>query len=81
MNVVSDITLPPSLTEIGIEAFHNCSSLTEIALLPNLKKIGDSAFDGCSSLNKIGCGPAMPWNTVPMNSTLVGGFSTAVSPS
>jgi hypothetical protein len=50
---LSEIVLPPNLTEIGELAFCRCTSLTEIILPPNLTKVGLSAFDGCASLSVI----------------------------
>jgi hypothetical protein len=47
------ITLPGSLTGIGVSAFHSCTDITSVNfnLLGQLATIGVSAFEGCSSLN------------------------------
>ena len=50
---LTSITIPPSVTEIGVFAFFNCSSLTRIAIPPSVKKIGGLAFGGHSSLTEV----------------------------
>ena len=47
------ITIPPSVTKIGHEAFNNCSSLSDISIPPSVTEIGEHAFRGCSSLTSI----------------------------
>ncbi|MCM1113272.1 MAG: leucine-rich repeat protein [Muribaculum sp.] len=47
------ITKTYSVTEIGIDAFIDCSSLTSIELPASVTEIGDSAFSGCCSLTSI----------------------------
>jgi len=47
---VSRIEIPDSVTEIGISAFRNCTSLETIKMGDNVTTIGTSAFQGCSSL-------------------------------
>jgi len=49
-SMLTQITLPGSVTSIGDEAFYNCSGMTEMALSGNLTSIGRSAFYGCSKL-------------------------------
>ena len=67
---LSEITLPPNLTEIGECAFYGCMSLSEITLPPNLTEIGQFAFSlerdqsaaqPCTSLTEITL-PAGPVN-------------------
>lgn len=50
---VREIYLPPTLEEIGNQAFDGCRSLTNIQFPPNLKRIGRWAFQGCESLTAI----------------------------
>ena len=47
---LTSITLPSSLTEIGVGAFMRCSGLKTITIPANVASIGDAAFAGCSSL-------------------------------
>ncbi|MDY5858785.1 MAG: leucine-rich repeat protein, partial [Porphyromonas sp.] len=47
------ITLPESLTSIGVGAFWYCTSLTTIKLSEGLTSIGGGAFWGCHSLTEI----------------------------
>ena len=54
---MSEITLPPKLTEIGENAFFECTSLADVTLPPNLTKIEDRAFFQCTSLTKIALPP------------------------
>ena len=47
--------MPKYVTEIGDQAFHGCSSLTEVTM-PNInfiKKIGEGIFTGCRNLTVI----------------------------
>jgi len=42
------MTLPPSLTEIGDEAFMGCSYLGNVIVPGSVKKVGDRAFKNCT---------------------------------
>ncbi len=44
------VTIPESVTEIGISAFANCSRLSYIKA-PGILTIGQRAFSGCTALN------------------------------
>lgn len=49
-----EITIPTSLTDMGRDAFENCTSLTKVTILyGGLTNIKSSAFQGCSSLTEI----------------------------
>ena len=50
---LTTITIPESVTGIGISAFYGCSSLSNIVIPESVTGIGNSAFYGCSSLSNI----------------------------
>ena len=52
-NLVTELTIPNSVTAIKNYAFHYCSSLTAITLPENVTSIGEDAFYYCSSLTTI----------------------------
>lgn len=47
------IVIKEGVTEIGIGAFYQCTSLVEVELPSTLKVIGLRAFEGCNSLENI----------------------------
>ena len=47
------IILPEELTEIGTEAFSDCSELNKVIIPANVKNIGESAFYGCKKISEI----------------------------
>lgn len=53
---MSSITLPETLTTIGLQAFGICTSLTGINIPASVNTIDESAFLGCSSLGTITVG-------------------------
>ena len=50
---LTSVTLPETVTSIGINCFQGCSSLKSIVLPPGINQIPDDAFNGCSSLESI----------------------------
>ncbi len=50
---IKSVSLPEGLTNIGNDAFFNCSSLTSIEIPNSVTSIGNYAFYNCSSLTSI----------------------------
>jgi len=46
----TNITIPPSVTSIGLASFENCYNLISITLPDTITKIGTWTFSGCSKL-------------------------------
>ena len=51
--LLTEITFPTSLLEIGFSAFRDCKQLTEITFPIWLSKIGNAAFKSCDALKTI----------------------------
>ena len=51
--MLSHITIPDSVTEIGDFVFSQCDSLIKINIPFNLTSLGNCAFFQCSSLNEV----------------------------
>ena len=60
---LTSITVPDSVTGIGVCAFYHCSGLTSITIGNDVTSIGTSAFYGCSRLTSI---------TIPDSVTSIG---------
>ena len=46
-------SLPESVTRIGVDAFKDCTGLTDIILPESVTRIGREAFKGCTGLTNI----------------------------
>lgn len=47
-----DLSRSVGITEIGFDAFRNCTSLTGIFIPSSVTQIAQTAFEGCTSLTK-----------------------------
>ena len=72
LNIFSDcssltsVTIPNSVTSIGIYAFSGCRSLTSVTIPNSVTSIGNSAFRFCSNLTSV---------TIPNSVTSIGGYA------
>ena len=65
---MTELTLPNSITSIGVGVFQGCSGLTELTLPNSVMSIGRSAFGGCSGLTEL---------TLSNSVTSIGGYAFA----
>jgi hypothetical protein len=72
---VSEVSLPDSVTWIGMYAFYQCSDLTSMKLPENLAEIGEYAFYQCSNLTSI----TIPDNVTDMYSNCLDDCSNLTS--
>ena len=61
--LVTNLTIPDSVTNIGNYKFYGCSGLTCVTIPDSVTSIGGSAFSGCSSLTSV---------TIPDSVTSIG---------
>ena len=52
-SLVTEVTIPEGIEEIGKGAFKNCKELTKVTLPSTLETICTGAFEGCTSLRSI----------------------------
>ena len=57
--LVTDLTIPDSVTTIGFCAFYNCDSLTSVTIGDSVTTIGNSAFRDCYSLTRVTIGDSV----------------------
>ncbi|MCX6866645.1 MAG: leucine-rich repeat domain-containing protein [Verrucomicrobia bacterium] len=57
------VTIPSSVTSIGIGAFTNCACLTSVTIPTSITSLGSGLFSGCSSLTSV---------TIPTGVTSIG---------
>ena len=87
-NSLTNITIPNSVTSIGLCAFMDCTGLTGIIIPDSVTDIDDSAFFGCESLNVLTVANGNPkyhsaGNCIieTASKTLIAGCKTSVIPS
>ena len=64
--IVTSLTIPDAVTNIGNYAFCNCSGLTSVTIGNSVTSIGDSAFSSCSGLTSV---------TIPDAVTNIGNYA------
>ncbi len=55
-NLIESITIPNSVTTIGVDAFKNCSRLTSVTIPNSVMTICDGAFSECRGLTSVTIG-------------------------
>ena len=61
----TSVTIPEGVTEIGREAFKDCTSLLSVEIPSSVTKIGYEAFEGCTSLASVEFGGTVAqWKSV-----------------
>jgi len=50
---ITSVTIPNSVTEIGINAFYNCTGIKSITIPASVTKINNGAFRGCTNLTSV----------------------------
>ena len=63
---VTSVTIPGSVSDIGVWAFGYCSNLTNVTIGDGVTHIGDNAFDNCSGLTSV---------TIPNSVASIGAWS------
>ena len=51
--MLSDIVIPPSVTEIRKNAFLNCIRLSRVTIPEGVAEIGEKAFGDCQKLSQV----------------------------
>jgi len=63
---ITSVTIPNSVTSIGIAAFRACPSLTSVTIPNSITSIADYTFANCTGLNSV---------TIPLSVTSIGNYS------
>ena len=58
-SMLTSVTLPETLTSIGVSAFLGCTGLTSVTIGNSVTSIGDSAFYNCTGLTSVTVGNAV----------------------
>ena len=60
-----NVTIPESVTNIGMYAFYNVWEMTSVTIPSNVEHIGESAFYACGNLAEVICTPTTPPTLAP----------------
>ena len=48
--IQEDVIMPSTINTVGVDAFKNCSSITNLVISRGIETINDGSFEGCSSI-------------------------------
>ena len=65
---LTSVTIPNSVTSIGVCAFSHCSGLTSVTIPNSVTSIGDYAFSKCSGLSKVNIESIESWCSINFSS-------------
>lgn len=69
-SISANLAIPDGITEIGYNAFNNCSLLTSVTIPASVTSIGDYAFDWCTNLMSVTYkGTKAQWNAITKGSS------------
>jgi len=66
--LITNLTIPGSVTKVGDYAFEHCTSLTSVTFESGVTKIGEYAFNGCTNITSA---------SIPATVTYIGSFAFA----
>lgn len=61
---LEQVTLPKTLTMIGLQTFRNCTALKQITIPASVRRIGVAAFKGCTSLTSVTFQPSSSYKEI-----------------
>ncbi|MBU5461982.1 leucine-rich repeat protein [Lachnoclostridium sp. MSJ-17] len=68
--LVTDLEIPDSVTNIGYLAFFGCYPLKSVTIPSSVTNIGDDAFQGCSALTGVYISDISAWCRIKFNDSL-----------
>ena len=68
---LTSVTIPNSVTRIGVEAFDGCSGLTSITIPNSVTSIDKNAFYSCSGLTSVHITDLAAWCNIKFDSNLL----------
>ena len=65
--MLTEYTIPNTVTQIGNRTFMNCTSLSELSIPSSVTKIGTQAFYNVPHITYYGTASGSPWGAKSMN--------------